>query len=85
MAPETGGLKALSVAMNEFELRWENLEISRAAVRVARGAERRERLFDMWERQTEVRKALSVAIGAIDDLDRELSAAKEAGNGGAAG
>ena len=85
MAPATGGLKVLSLAMNEFECRWRELEVSRATVRGTQGAERRELLFHMRERQAEVCKALSAAIAAIDDLDRELSATKETRNGDRAG
>ena len=85
MAPGIGGLKAFAAAMDEFELRWRNLEVSRAAVCGTKGAERPELLLDMRERQTEVRKALSAATAAIDDLDRELSTTMETGNGDRAG
>ena len=77
MAPRVGGLSAVRRAMDEFELRWRDLEESRTAVRSARSGERRERLDDMLKRHLVVRETVSAAIAAIDNLDGELSAGRE--------
>ena len=77
MAPGVGGLAAVRSAMDEFELRWRDLEESRTAVRSARSGERRECLDDMLKRHCAVRETISAAIAAIDNLHGELSAGRE--------
>lgn len=78
MAPRAGGLSAVRRAMDEFELCWRDLEESRTAVRSARRGERRECLDDMLKRHLAVRETVSAAIAAIDNLDGELCAGREA-------
>ena len=78
MAPGVGGLAVVRGAMDEFERRWGKLEEFRAALRGAPSGERRKRLAAMREQQDKVREALSAAIGALDDLDGELDAGRQA-------
>lgn len=73
-APQMGGFEPLKTAIHVFESHWQALEAARAALRVI-GIEGGEHdMRDMVEHLDQVRIALTEAIGATRELDRELMA-----------
>lgn len=73
-APRIGGLAPLKAAIAEFETRWQALEATRATLRDSGAEERLERLAGAVTELRRVCKALSAAIMATLDLDKELRA-----------
>ena len=78
MVPGGGeGPTAIRRAMDEYKLRWQDLEQSRAALRGAQRAEEGERRqceAAMRDRHVHVRETLLAAIAAVKDLDGRLDA-----------
>lgn len=75
-APRIGGLAPLKAAVAEFEARWQVLEGARAALGTAGAEEQAGRLSSAVTEFRRVCEALSMAIAATRDLDKELNAQK---------
>lgn len=77
LAPRIGGLRAVRTAIDEFEVRWEDLEQARRRLRGCVDHKRAGALADVRDRYIGVRQALLAAIAAIDDLDAALKQRQE--------
>lgn len=71
-ARQIGGLAPLKAAIAGFETRWQALETARAALRASGAEEWPKRLADVVMELRQVLEALSAAIRATLDVDREM-------------